>query len=143
MFDVAVCGEGSGGFVRALEEALHGRSASVRIREGVPEREPDVLICLGAPRRGASARVIIAEGSGAGGALSGCRAGQIVTCGLARCDTVTPSSTLGGGLATLQRELTTLSGGVAEPRELDLSALSGAIEQKMMLAAALLLLDAF
>ena len=92
---------------------------------------------------GASARVIIAEGSGAGGALSGCRAGQIVTCGLARCDTVTPSSTLGGGLAALQRELTTLSGGVAEPRELDLSALSGAIEQKMMLAAALLLLDAF
>ena len=143
MFDIAVCGEGSGGFVRALKEALRRRGALARVIEGMPADEPDVLVCLSAPRRGASARVIIAEGDAACGTLSSCRAGQIVTCGLSSRDTVTPSSTLRGGLAALQRELTTLSGGVAEPRELDLSALNGAIEQKMMLAAALLLLDAF
>jgi hypothetical protein len=142
MFDIAVCGEGSAGFVRALEEALRVRGASAHVSRGVPEGATDVLVCLSAPKRGASARVIVTEGSGAC-ALPDCLAEQVVTCGLSSRDTVTPSSTLQGGLAALQRELATLSGGSAEPRELDLSALEGAIEQKMMLAAVLLLLDAF
>lgn len=65
---------------------------------------------------------------------------QVITCGTDPRCSVTASSLLEGGMASLQREMRTLSGKTLQPQEISMEGLPGTAEQKLTGAAVLLLL---
>lgn len=139
MIIVAVDGKSPG-----LAMAQLARLAGPRARV-VPARGllggADVLVSLGGAARCPAARVLVASGESAADAARACGADIVISVGADMRNTVTPSSVMDGGMAALQREITSLGGQRVEPREIDLSAISGSIDEKMAVAAAMLIID--
>lgn len=146
VISIAVAEGNSRALYDALSDALHRRGASAELVSccAGDSIRCDLLLCLRADLLPAQAKVqalVAAEDAAAAAALS-CQAETVVTCGLdSRC-TLTPSALLdGGGMATLQREIPTLCGGVCLPQEIPLDDLPGPPEQRLLLAGALLLME--
>lgn len=145
MISIMVAGNDNGALRAALDSVLCKRKISAEILPHVDDDlSCDLLLCADVKALPAriKARALVAAEDAATSAAVRCGAETVVTCGLdSRC-TLTPSSLLeGGGMATLQRETPTLSGGICLPQDLSLEDLDGPPEQRLMLAGALLLLE--
>jgi hypothetical protein len=66
---------------------------------------------------------------------SGIAAVQVITCGGYHGDTLTVSSAMEGGMASLQRQVLRIDGSVCTPCEVPLGSFSGDLQQRLLLAA--------
>ena len=66
---------------------------------------------------------------------SGIAAVQVITCGGYHGDTLTVSSAMDGGMASLQRQILRIDGSVCTPCEVPLGSFSGDLQQRLLLAA--------
>lgn len=146
MITIAIAEDKSNSLRNALTDALRRKAleGEVFLCRAAEETPCDILLCSNAeslPSR-IIARALVVGETAAAEAVRCCGADTVITCGLNSRNTLTPSSLLeGGGMATLQRETPTLSGGICLPLEIPLDGLSGPMEQKLMLVAALLLMQ--
>lgn len=146
MISIAVAEHRSGALRNALSDTLHqrGLEASVFSCRAGDIFRCDLLVCSDIdflPAQAKAKTLIITENIAASAAVR-CISDAVITCGLGCRNTLTPSSLLtDGGMATLQREISTLSGGICDPKEIPLNALSGSPIQRLLLAAVLLTLE--
>lgn len=82
--------------------------------------------------RGLRAHTVIQPGEAGS---SGIAAVQVITCGSYHGDTLTVSSALEGGMASLQREILRTDGSVCTPCEVPLQSFRGDLQQRLLLAA--------
>lgn len=66
---------------------------------------------------------------------SGLAAVQVITCGSYHGDTLTVSSAMAAGMASLQREICRTDGAVCMPCEVQLQGFGGNLQQRLLLAA--------
>ena len=153
MPDIAVFGRPSGEFAMSLSRLLCERNCQKNTRIFPLDRtyfysnqKFDVVLWRGpgTPRQ-SGARIdtgtLVSTAEDAPRALRFCTADVVLTVGYGSRDTIALSSALKNGeeSASLQREITSISGGDISPQELDLSGLSGSLTDKMLLSTALLL----
>lgn len=87
-----------------------------------------------------SADILICDSRCSPQDIGGFEASSVVTVGLMPRDTLTHSSTLQpGGMASLQREMISLTGEVIRPQEVELQGLEGDITEKLAVKAAQML----
>ncbi len=82
--------------------------------------------------RGVRAHTVIQPGEAGD---SGIAANQVITCGSYHGDTLTVSSALEAGMATLQREILRTDGSICAPCEAPLGSFGGDLQQRLLLAA--------
>ena len=66
---------------------------------------------------------------------SGIAAVQVITCGGYHGDTLTVSSAMEGGMASLQRQISRIDGSICTPCEVPLGSFPGDLQQRLLLAA--------
>ncbi len=141
MIEISVFGDHSEAFTANFKKILDKKGIEAHFGQSTSGH---LIVCLSAdkmPEFCRSKAIVLPTGGEHG--LKHCHSRLVITCGFDRKSTVTPSSLLQeGAMATLQRELETLSGEVRLPGEFDLSTVPGQLEHKMIMAAALIFLDA-
>lgn len=140
MISIGVAERDGGTLTAALRALLSERNISAEARPCAAGGRYDLLLCAVPPPAGAESPLLAAAEGCAAEAAARCGAETVLTCGLDPRCTLTPSSLLGEGMAALQRETPALSGALCLPGDLPLPE-GGAPEQRLLLAAALLLLE--
>ena len=148
MWTIAVVESGQSAWCRSLQQVLLQKeipAVAVCIETQHPtfQKERFDLVLWNAgqsmPPITLQAQILLAKGSLAHCAARICSAPQLFTFGFDTRDTLTPASLLHeGGMATLQREVTALSGYVHTPQDLELKGLPGCMIQKMAITSVLL-----
>ena len=90
---------------------------------------------------GIKTKVLILNNECASVASDACRAAIAINWGSSERDTVVLSSSMAGGMASVQRDIETLSGKIVQPREYSLDFAEGSMEEKLVMLCIMLVTD--